>query len=110
MSTSDLRYNSIMARIPLALIFLALVFCLACQKDSAPAAPAETANASPQGGGGGGTTVIAPEVGGMAPVTSTSLDNAAGGGVSSSMMRKAKGIASEGVGSVNSAQKHGEAV
>ena len=98
-----------MARISLALIFLAFVFCTACQKDSGPAAPADSAPASAQGGGGGGgTTVIAPEVGGMAPVTSTSLDNAAGGGVNSSMMRKAKGIASDGVGSVNSAQKHDE--
>ena len=50
---------------------------------------------------------MSPDVGAVTPVTNVSLDGAAGGGVNSAALRKAKGVASEGVSSVNSAQKQG---
>src|SRR5438477_281270 len=68
------------------------------------AAPA-TAEAAKTGSGG--ATVVTPDVGPVTPVTNSALDNAAGGGVSSSMMKKAKGISANGVGSVNNAQRQG---
>lgn len=52
-------------------------------------------------------TVVSPDVGPVTPVTNSALDDAAGGGVNSAALKKAKGIAAGGVGSVNNAQKQG---
>ena len=84
------------------LVSLAVLGCH--HDDAAPATGGVAPTASAQGGGG---TPVTPDVGAVTPVTSTSLDDAAGGGVNSSMMKKAKGVAAEGVGSVNNAQKQG---
>ena len=60
--------------------------------------------------GEAGTAAVTPDVGAVTPVTSSvSLDNAAGGGINSAAMKKAKKVAGEGVSSVNSDQKGGEA-
>jgi hypothetical protein len=74
-----------------------------CSKpDAAPSASSQT-----QVNAAGGATVVTPDVGPVTPVTNSALDNAAGGGVNSAMMKKAKGIQASGVGSVNNAQKQG---
>lgn len=86
------------------------ILCMAgCQKQaegSSSNAPAQTAS---KGGtpASGGMTVVTPDVGPVTPVTSSALDNAGGGGVNSAALKKAKGIAANGVGSVNNAQKQG---
>jgi hypothetical protein len=95
----DLRYNRSMA----CKAFLALLACaflvLGCHK----ADPAATTSVSDSQSGGG--TAVTPDVGAVTPVTHTSLDDVSGGGVNSAMMKKAKKVAGEGVGSVNSDQK-----
>ena len=89
------------------MIVLALgaLIVLGCKKDAQPSASTAAPVSSPGGGGGG--TVVSPDVGPVTPVTNVSLDNAAGGGVNSAAMKKAKGVAADGVSSVNSAQKQG---
>ena len=74
-----------------------------CSKpDATPASTSQT-----QANGAGGATVVTPDVGPVTPVTNSALDNAAGGGVNSAALKKARGVAAGGVGSVNSAQKQG---
>jgi hypothetical protein len=88
-------------------VLVGLVGAIGCQKpaDEGPAVSTD----SPSSQGAGGVTAATPDVGAVTPVTSTSLDDAAGGGVNSAAMRKAKKISAEGVGSVNNAQKQGYA-
>jgi hypothetical protein len=85
------------------LILVTALFLIGCQKAAEPAAeqPAPVA----QSGGG---EIITPDVGAVSPATGVSLDSAAGGGVNSSAMRKAKQVAGEGVGSVKNAQGQSE--
>lgn len=83
---------------------LSLVGC--SKTDSDPGMSADS-NAAQSDQRGGGVNTVGPDVGGVSPVTSPSLDEAAGGGVNSAAMRKAKSIAAGGVGSVNNAQRQG---
>ncbi len=87
-------------------IYLALVTGLLLTGCSKPDAPPAAASQT-QVNAAGGATVVSPDVGPVTPVTNSALDNAAGGGVNSAMMKKAKGIQASGVGSVNNAQKQG---
>jgi len=89
----------------LLVLALSALLVAGCKDKSEPSA-STAAPASSQGGGGGGEAV-SPDVGPVTPVTHVSLDDAAGGGVGSAAMKKAKGVASDGVSSVNSAQKQG---
>jgi hypothetical protein len=100
--TGKLRYNPGMRR-AICLALLASLVLAGCSKPDTP--PATTSQTSVNAAGG--ATVVTPDVGPVTPVTNSALDNAAGGGVNSAMMKKAKGIAATGVGSVNSAQKQG---
>jgi hypothetical protein len=99
--TGKLRYNPGMRR-AICLALLASLVLAGCSKPDTP--PATTSQTSVNAAGG---ATVTPDVGPVTPVTNSALDNAAGGGVNSAMMKKAKGIAATGVGSVNSAQKQG---
>ncbi len=101
----DLRYNAGMGRIGFMALALGCLLLLGCKKDSTPEASTAAPASAAQGGGGG--TVVSPDVGPVTPVTNVSIDDAAGGGVNSAAMKKAKGVAAGGVSSVNSAEKQG---
>lgn len=84
---------------------LALILAWGCQS-SPDAGNAGDATAQK---GEIGAAAVTPDVGAVTPVTSSvSLDNAAGGGINSAAMKKAKKVAGEGVSSVNSDQKGGD--
>lgn len=77
-----------------------------CQKpESDPGMSAQGGSA--RTGQDGGINTVGPDVGGVTPVTGSSLDSAAGGGVNSAALRKARSVAAGGVGSVNNAQRQG---
>lgn len=81
-------------------VVLGCALVVGCQKSATTAASRTSDQPSD-------AAAAMPDVGAATPVTHTSLDDAAGGGVNSAAMRKAKGVAAEGVSSVNSAQKQG---
>ena len=103
---SKLRYNSAMRPLALLVLICGLFIALGCQKPEGQGDDGSVTTSQPSGGGGD-VTPIGPAAGNVTPVTSPSLDSAAGGGVNSAAMKKAKGIAANGIGSVNNAQKQG---
>jgi hypothetical protein len=90
----------------LALSVAVSVWIMGCSKPNSPGADGEAVDSSASAGGPG-VTAVGPDVGAVTPVTGTSLDDASGGGVNSAAMKKAKGIAAQGVGSVNNAERQG---
>lgn len=89
----------VMRSLSLALVLTFSLCLFGCSKANSPE-PAES--------GASGVTAAGPDVGPVTPVTGTSLDDASGGGVNSAAMKKAKGIAAQGVGSVNNAERQGD--
>ena len=105
----DCGYNPHMRRYLWTLVLLTSLWVVGCSKPNAAQDGTEAATASGSSGSGAspGVTAVGPDVGAVTPVTGTSLDDASGGGVNSAAMKKAKGIAAQGVGSVNNAERQG---
>ena len=97
-----------------ALYVFVLLMSLAVYGCRRPSSPEQAGDGPAASGGtssaGSGATAVGPDVGAVTPVTGTSLDDASGGGVNSAAMKKAKGIAAQGVGSVNNAERQGNGV
>ena len=96
----QVRYNRFMRPVVLVAAVVACLLC-GCQKDT----PTQSLSDDPPAKTASGAAT--PDVGAVTPAHTVTIDEAAGGGVNSAALRKAKNLSSEGVGSVNSAQKQG---